>query len=120
MLNRVVVSGYLTGDIELRQTTSGISVCSFSIGVRRNYKNAGGEFATDFIDCTAFRNTAEYICRYFGKGQQIIVDGSLTTDYYEKNNVQHKAVKILVDSAYSCASKKDEKKENENKEELPF
>lgn len=85
MLNNVILQGYLTNDVELKQTTNGISVCTFSLGVKKNFKNSNGVYPTDFIECSAFRTTAEFICRNFKKGQQIIACGALDTDTYEKD-----------------------------------
>ena len=68
MLNKIVVMGRLTRDPELRRTQSGLSVTSFSVACDRDFKNQSGEKETDFIDCVAWRNTAEFVCKYFSKG----------------------------------------------------
>ena len=75
MLNKIVVMGRLTRDPELRRTQSGLSVTSFSVACDRDFKNQSGEKETDFIDCVAWRNTAEFVCKYFSKGRMAVVEG---------------------------------------------
>ena len=75
-MNRVCLLGRITADPELKQTTSGISACSFTLAVDRGFKDAKGERQTDFISCIAWRQTAEFISRYFSKGKMIIVEGA--------------------------------------------
>lgn len=86
MLNIVALMGRLTADPELKSTPSGISVCRFTLAVERNYAKQGEERQTDFINCLAWRGTAEFISRYFIKGQLIAVDGSIQTGSYTDNN----------------------------------
>lgn len=106
-LNRVSIMGRITKPLELRQTPTGVPVTQFSIAVDRDFKN-NGERETDFYDCEAWRNTAEYICRYFGKGRMIVIDGKLQTAVWKDNGEKtHKVVKIIVDSAYFGDSKKE-------------
>ena len=83
MLNCAVIMGRLTADPELRTTTSGISVTSFSVAVDRSYVRAGEERQTDFINVVAWRQTAEFVTRYFHKGSMIAVQGSIQTRNYE-------------------------------------
>lgn len=83
MLNVVVLMGRLVADPELRHTTSGIATCTFRIAVDRSFVRSGEERKTDFIDIVAWRQTAEFVCRYFRKGNLIAVDGSLQTRNYE-------------------------------------
>jgi len=95
--------GRLTADPELRQTASGISSCSFSVAVDRGYKDQNGERQTDFIGCTAWRQTAEFIGRYFSKGKMIGIEGALRTRNYDDKrypDVKHYVTEVLVDSAY--------------------
>lgn len=82
MLNVVVLTGRLTADPELKTTNSGLSVCSFSIAVDRRYKS-GEERQADFINIVAWRSSAEFVCKYFKKGQAIAVEGSIQTRRYE-------------------------------------
>ena len=106
MLNVVAIMGRLTADPELRKTPNGISVCSFSIACNRSYVKQGGERETDFVNIVAWRSTAEFICRYFRKGNMIAINGSIQTRNYEdKNGNKRKAVEILVDNASFCGSK---------------
>ena len=83
MLNRVILMGRLVADPELRQTTSGISVASFRIAVDRNFQSKGSaERQADFIPCVAWRQTAEFVSKYFSKGRMIAVEGSLQSRSY--------------------------------------
>lgn len=106
MLNRVILMGRLTADPELKQTPNGISVTSFSLAVDRNYAGKGAERQTDFINCVAWRQTAEFISRYFSKGRMIAVEGSLQVrNYVDKNENKRQAVEVVVDQAYFADSK---------------
>ena len=97
--------GRLTADLELRTTQNGISVCSFSVAVERNYETYG-QRATDFINCVAWRQTAEFISRYFHKGSMIAINGSIQQrQYTDKNGNKRNAFEILVDNANFCGSK---------------
>lgn len=100
MINKVILMGRLTADPELRQTTSGISSCRFSIAVDRGYKSRDtGERLTDFINVVAWRQTAEFICRYFSKGKMIIVEGSLrNNNYTDANSVRHYSMDVQADN----------------------
>lgn len=107
MLNIAVIMGRLTADPELRTTQNGISVCSFSVAVERNYSN-GGERQTDFINCVAWRQTAEFISRYFHKSSMIAINGSIQQrQYTDKNGNKRNAFEILVDNANFCGSKSE-------------
>ncbi len=86
MMNIVALMGRLTADPELRTTSSGLSVCRFTLAVDRNYAKAGTERQTDFINCIAWRQTAEFVSRYFVKGQLMALDGSIQTGSYTDNN----------------------------------
>lgn len=92
--------GRLTADPELRQTTSGISSCRFSMAVDRNYKSKNNsEKQTDFITVQAWRQTAEFVSRYFSKGKMIIVEGSLrNNDYTDANGVKHYSMNVQADN----------------------
>ena len=106
MLNRVTIMGRLTKDPDLRRTQSGISVCSFSIASDRDYKSENGEKTADFYDVVAWRATAEFVCKYFGKGRMIGVDGSLQTrKWQDKNGNNRVSVEILANSCYFGDSK---------------
>lgn len=105
MLNRCIVMGRLVADPELRQTTSGIAVCRIRIAVNRP-KQKDKEQQADFINCTAWRSTAEFISRYFSKGQMILVEGQLrNNDYVDGNDVKHYSMDVLIDNVSFCESK---------------
>lgn len=95
-MNNVSLIGRLTRDPELRSTTSGISTCSFSLAVQRDYKNANGEYEADFINCVAWRQTAEFISKYFKKGQQMGVCGSIRTRKWDDNGTTRYATDVMV------------------------
>ena len=98
-LNKVVLAGRLTADVELRQTPSGNSVCSFTIAVNRRMTK-DGEREADFITCQAWRKTAEFIACYFGKGSSICITGAIQTRSWEDQNKQKRyATEVLVDEA---------------------
>lgn len=106
MLNKVIIMGRLTNDPEMRQTTSGVSVCRIRVAVDRNYGGQNGERQTDFINVTAWRGSADFIGRYFTKGKMIIVEGSLQNDDYTDNNgVKHYRMQVVADQVYFGESK---------------
>lgn len=106
-LNKVILGGRVTSDIELKQTNSGVSVCSFSIAVNRR-TGKDKEQQTDFITCQAWRATAEFISKFFGKGSSICVVGSIQTRSWEDQNGQKRyATEVVVDEAMFVDSKSD-------------
>ena len=109
MLNRIILRGRLTRDPELRRTQSGIPVASFSLAVNRDFKDkATGETPVDFIDIVAWRNTAEFVTRYFRKGSMIAVQGSIQTrSYTDKDGNKRKAVEIVADNVHFAEPKRD-------------
>ena len=110
-MNKVILMGRLTRDPELRQTPNGIASCRFSIAVNRNFKNQQtGQYDADFINCIAWRQTAEFINKYFHKGQMIALDGTLRTGSYQDKNhpdVTHYTTDVYVDNAEFCGNKSD-------------
>ena len=99
MLNRVILMGRITQDLELKQTPSGVSVLSFNVAVERSYAKQGEERQADFINCVAWRQQAEFISRYFGKGRMIALEGNLRTRTYDdKNGTKHYVTEVYVDS----------------------
>ena len=99
MLNLSVIMGRLVADPELRHTPSNIAVTSFTLAVDRSYVKSGENRQTDFIDVVAWRNTAEFVCKYFRKGQMMIVEGSIQTRTYEdRNGSKRKAVEIVANN----------------------
>ena len=104
-MNTICLMGRLTGDPELKTTQNGISVTSFSVAVDRAFRSKDQERQTDFINCVAWRNTAEFISRYFRKGQRIALQGSLQTRKYTANDGSQRTVyEVVVDNAFFCES----------------
>ena len=107
MFNLVVLTGRLTADPELKTTQSGISVTSFSVAVNRPYRT-GEEQQTDFINVVAWRKTAEFIAKYFKKGNLIGIEGSIQTrKYTDKNGNNRTAFEVVVNNAQFVESKRD-------------
>lgn len=101
MLNKVILMGRLTADPELRQTPNGVSTCQITVAVDRNYSSQNGERQTDFITVVAWRQTAEFISRYFAKGKMIIVEGNLRTRTYDDKrypDVRHYVTEVYADN----------------------
>lgn len=109
MLNQIVLMGRLTRDPELRHTQSGLSVTSFSLAVERDYGQNGEEKQTDFIDVVAWRNTAEFVSKYFTKGRMAVVNGRLQIrDWTDKDGNKRRSAEILADRVYFGDSRRDE------------
>lgn len=107
-MNKVILSGNLTRDPEAGQTNSGISYTRFTIAVQRRFANADGEREADFLNCTAWRQTAEFIAKYFKKGSKIMVVGSIQTRSYDGQDGQRKfATDIVVDEAEFAGSRSE-------------
>lgn len=96
MLNRVILMGRITKDLEIRQSQSGTAVLRFTVAVDRPQKN--GEKSADFINCVAFGQTAEFIGRYFGKGRMIALEGNIKTGRYEKEGITFYTQDVWVDN----------------------
>ena len=109
MLNHITIMGRLTRDPELRRTGSGVAVASFSVAVDRDFgRNENGEKETDFIDCVAWRNTAEYISKYFTKGRMIVVSGRLQIrSWTDKDGNKRRTAEVVADNVYFGDSKRD-------------
>ncbi len=106
MLNSIIIMGRLTADPELRSTSSGLSVTSFTVAVDRGYVRAGEEKKADFIPVVAWRQTADFVSKYFRKGSMIAVQGSLQSRSYEdKNGNKRVAYEIIADQVSFCGSK---------------
>lgn len=106
--NGVHIMGRITRDLELRHTQSGVAVCQFCVAVTRSFKDANGEYQSDFIDCVAWRNSAEFITKYFSKGAMIALDGELQTrNYTDKDGNKRKATELLVNSAAFTGEKRE-------------
>ncbi|MCD7723816.1 MAG: single-stranded DNA-binding protein [Clostridiales bacterium] len=108
MLNTAVIMGRLTFDPELRTTPSGVSLCRFTVACDRNYARQGEERKTDFIDVTAWRQTAEFVSRYFHKGSMIAVEGSIQVENYtDKDGNKRKDVRVVANNVSFCGSKSE-------------
>jgi single-strand DNA-binding protein len=113
MINRVVLTGNLTKDPELKTTQSGLSVVQFVIGVQRQFARKDGEREADFISCVAWRKTAKNIARYFKKGQLIGIDGRVQTRSYDDKNGQRVYVtEVVVDNFAFLSSQKGQGNRN--------
>ena len=113
MINRVVLTGHLTKDPELKVTQSGLSVVQFVIGVQRQFARKDGEREADFISCVAWRKTAENIAKYFKKGQLIGIDGRVQTRSYDDKNGQRVYVtEVVVDNFAFLSSQKGQGNQN--------
>ena len=108
MLNRIIVMGRMTRDPELRRTNSGTAVASFTVAVDRDFKSQSGEKETDFIDVVAWRNTAEFVSKYFSKGRMAVAEGRLQLrDWTDKDGNKRRSAEIVADSVYFGDSKRD-------------
>ena len=107
-LNQVVLMGRLTRDPELKSTQSGVDVATFTLAVDRSYIKAGAEKESDFLDCVAWRGTAEFISRYFKKGMQVAVTGRIQTRKWKDQNDQNRvSVEVVADEVFFADSKRE-------------
>ena len=109
MLNHITIMGRLTRDPELRRTGSGIAVASFTVAVDRDFGGRdGGEKETDFIDCVAWRQTGEFVSKYFTKGRMIVVSGRLQIrSWNDKDGNKRRTAEVVADNCYFGDSKRD-------------
>ena len=108
MLNRIILMGRLTHDPELRKTQSGVSVCSFSIAVDRDYKAQNGEKETDFIDIVTWRATADFVSKFFTKGRMAVVEGRLQIRaWQDKEGNKRRSAEVVADNVYFGDSRRD-------------
>lgn len=109
MLNNVILQGRLVADPELRHTTSGVAVATFRLAVDRDFKDKNtGERQADFISVVAWRQTGEFVSRYFSKGRMAIVEGKLQSRTYEKDGVRQYITEVVADNVYFGDSKRDD------------
>ena len=109
MLNHIVIMGRLTRDPELRRTGTGVAVASFSLAVDRDFSpRDGGERETDFIDCVAWRQTGEFVSKYFTKGRMAVVSGRLQIrNWTDKDGNKRRTAEVVADNVYFGDSKRD-------------
>ena len=133
MLNKIIIMGRLTRDPELRRTGSGTAVTSFSLACDRDFKSQSGEKETDFIEVVAWKNTAEFVSKYFTKGRMAVVEGRLQVrDWKDKDGAKRRSTEVIADNVYFGDSKRPEsgtpaetsgefrELPDEEKGELPF
>lgn len=107
-LNRVILMGRMTRDPELRRTGNGVPVTSFTLAVDRDFKAQNGQKETDFIDIVAWRNTAEFASKYFGKGRMAVVEGSLQIrEWKDKDGNNRRNAEVIADNIYFADSKRE-------------
>lgn len=110
MLNSVALVGRLVADPELRHTQNDIAVCAFRLAVDRDFVGSSGERKADFINIVAWRGTAEFVCKYFAKGQMIALSGQIQSRNYEdKNGNRRTAVEVVADRVSFCGGKKEDR-----------
>ena len=109
MLNHITIMGRLTRDPELRRTGTGVAVASFTVAVDRDFGGRdGGEKETDFIDCVAWRQTGEFVSKYFTKGRMIVVSGRLQIrNWNDKDGNKRRTAEVVADNCYFGDSKRD-------------
>ena len=108
MLNKIILMGRLTRDPELRRTQSGTAVTSFSLAVDRDFKSQSGEKETDFIDVVAWRNTAEFVSKYFTKGRMAVVEGRLQIrDWTDSDGGKRRSAEVIAENVYFGDSKRE-------------
>lgn len=105
-MNKVILMGRITKEVEIRKTATETSYTNFSIAVNRKYKNEKGEYDVDFINCIAWSNTAEFISKYFGKGKMIAITGHIQCrKYVDASNITRYATEVMVEDAYFTGEK---------------
>ena len=102
-MNKIILKGRLTADPELRKTQNDISVCNFTVAVNRRFDRE----KTDFINCEAWRQTAEFIAKYFSKGKEIALIGELHIDKYDKDGETRYSTRVAVDEVEFCGGRND-------------
>ena len=114
MLNKIILMGRLTIDPELRRTGSGTAVTSFSLACDRDFKSRSGDKETDFIEVVAWKNTAEFVSKYFSKGRMAVVEGRLQIrDWTDKAGNKRTTAEVVADNVYFADSKRSESNDNQ-------
>ena len=117
-MNNICIMGRLTSAPEIKKTTSGVSVCSVSVAVDRDYK-VNGEKATDFIPCIFWRGTAEFVGKYFKKGDMIAVVGSLESRKYKDKDGNNRTLwEVIADKVNFCGGKKEQDNTQDNRQDF--
>jgi single-strand DNA-binding protein len=118
MLNKVILSGRICSDIEMKVTPTDVNVCSFRIAVNRRFKNAEGNYDADFISCVAWRGQADFLGKYFEKGDPIEIVGRIETRDYEKDGHKVYITEVVCDEVGFALSKKTDEPKSEGKTNL--
>lgn len=120
-MNKVELIGRLCADPDFRTTQSGTAVCKFRVAVNRRFKNQQtGEYEADFISCTAWRQTAEFVSRYFQKGSMIAVVGSLrNNNYTDQSGVKHYSMDVLIEEIHFCGKSDNTAQSQQNAPQQP-
>ena len=114
MLNKIILMGRLCANPELRRTNSGTAVTSFSLACDRDFKSQSGDKETDFIEVVAWKNTAEFVSKYFSKGRMAVVDGRLQIrDWTDKAGNKRTTAEVVADNVYFADSKRSESNDNQ-------
>ena len=114
MLNKIIIMGRFARDPELRRTGSGTAVTSFPLACDRDFKSQSGEKETDFIEVVAWKNTAEFVSKYFSKGRMAVVEGRLQIrDWTDKSGNKRTTAEVVADNVYFADSKRSESNENQ-------
>lgn len=114
MINRTIITGRLVKNIEIRYTQNNVAITQFTLAVQRKFKNQNGEYESDFINCVAYKSTAELLSKYTGKGDLIGIEGRIQTRNYENQEGKKVYVtEVIVESVDFLASKKEEKPKEE-------
>lgn len=114
MLNKIIIMGRFARDPELRRTGSGTAVTSFPLACDRDFKSQSGEKETDFIEVVAWKNTAEFVSKYFSKGRMAVVEGRLQIrDWTDKAGNKRTTAEVVADNVYFADSKRSESNDNQ-------
>lgn len=114
MINRTIITGRLVKNIEIRYTQNNVAITQFTLAVQRKFKNQNGEYESDFINCVAYKSTAELLSKYTGEGDLIGIEGRIQTRNYENQEGKKVYVtEVIVESVDFLASKKEEKPKEE-------
>lgn len=121
MLNHITIMGRMTRDPELRYTNAGTAVASFALAVDRDFKGQNGQKETDFIECTAWKGTAEFVSKYFAKGRMAVVEGRLQIrDWTDKQGNKRKSAEVVVSNIYFGDSRREEERHEDDFQEPDF
>ena len=113
MINICAIQGRLCNEPELKSSSNGVSVCRFTLACDRNYQPQGKEREADFIDIVAFKQRAEFVSKWFHKGDLMALEGSIQTRNYEKDGQKRKSVEVIANNISFCESKKAEQKSDD-------